>query len=115
MHSWSYATVLAMGLFLSAQADAPYVYENKELGVKLSLPNADWKLNDHSQGIAKVLVFTPVADMSTRCTLLYMPAAALPEGILSREAQIKGAAGDRYKRIAYTADKLGGKAVDRGE
>ncbi len=35
MHSWSYATVLSIGLFLSAQADAPYVYENKELGVKL--------------------------------------------------------------------------------
>jgi hypothetical protein len=93
----------------------PYAWTDKTLGVSITLPDKTWQLSDRSQGLAKVLIFSPSQDVGTRCTVLYLPAAILPEGLLSREGQIKAALGDRYKRVAYETDTLGGKEAQRLE
>ncbi len=41
-------------------------YTNADLGFKLTLPSDAWTLYDKSQGIAKVLVFSPYESMSQR-------------------------------------------------
>ena len=93
----------------------PYIWADKELGVSITLPDKKWQLSDRSQGLAKLLVFSPSKDIGTRCTVLYFPAAILPDGLLSRESQIKAAAGDGYKRVAYKTDTLGGNQAQRLE
>ncbi len=96
-------------------AGQPYTWKNQELGVSITLPDKKWQLSDRSQGSAKVFIFSPSKNIATRCTVLYLPVAVLPEGLLGRESQIKAALGDRYKRVAYETDALGGQEVQRLE
>jgi aminopeptidase N len=111
--------LLLFSLTLSATSQKlegePYTWTEEKLGVSITLPDKKWELSDRSQGVAKVLIFSPSKDIRTRCTVLYLPAALLPEGLLSREGQIKAASGDGYKRVAYKTDTLGGKEAQRLE
>ncbi len=108
-----------LGLTLCAASQklegASPTWTDEKLGVSIALPNKKWQLFDRSQGMAKVLVFSPSKDMRTRCAVLCLPAAILPEGLLSRESQIKAASGDGYNRVAYETDTLGGKKAQRLE
>lgn len=88
-------------------------YTNDEIGISLRLPNDKWVLIDQSQGAVKVLIFSPKEDMSTRCCVLYFPAGAMPEGVLTRESHLKPMLGELYNRVAYEKDMLGGKEADR--
>lgn len=95
------------------QAGEPCVWTDEKLGISITLPGKNWRLTDRSQGLAKVLIFSPSENISTRCTVLYFPAAILPEGLLSREGQIKVTTGDSYKRLAYETDTLRGREAQR--
>ncbi len=87
----------------------PTTWADGELGVSITLPDKTWVQSDHSQGAARVFVFSPDKDLATRCSVLFLPSAVAPAGLLSRETQIKAVLGDRYQRTAYRADKLGDK------
>jgi len=88
-------------------------YVNKELGVAFELPDNTWKKIDQSQGVAKVIIFSPLEDMSIRCCLLCLPSAVLPEGLLTREKQLIAMANKSYERVSYKDDKLGGMDAKR--
>ncbi len=95
--------VLAPAL-LMAQNEDTRPYSNEELGVTLTLPGDDWQQTDHSQGRAKAIVFSPRQDLSIRCSILHMPNGFFPQGLLSREQQIKGVTGEAFQRVAYDDD-----------
>ncbi len=110
------SATLALALFIpSIPGEEEKIYNNPELGISFRLPGENWKLTDQSQGVAKVLIFSPKADLSTRCTVLYLPAMLLPEDLITREKQIKDILGEKYRRISYGKDTLGGKEANRLE
>lgn len=91
------------------------VFSNDEVGFTVTLPDDSWKMTDHSQGKAKVYVFSPQENLSTRCSVLRLPKAFAPEGILTREKQIKTMAGAKYERVSLRDDKLADQAARRLE
>jgi|GEM_PF-1323971 len=97
------------GILPAAEKD----YSNKEIGISLTLPAEDWNLTDQSQGSAKVLIFSPRADMSLRCCVLFLPKAVWPKGLESRKEQLKAAIGDRFEGRGLEADRLGGREAVR--
>jgi aminopeptidase N len=111
---WTLLVCLSAPMMLVSEKEGE-LYTNAEIGITLRLPGEEWKLKDMSQGAAKVLVFTPKPDISTRCSVLYMPCTVLPKGMLTREELIKSLLGTDYKRVAYEPDTLAGRKVDRLE
>lgn len=110
--------ILALILYLlfqsppSAPAACGVDFSSDEIGVSLTLPSAAWKQSDHGQGRAQVLVFSPQADISTRCSVLFLPVALIPDGLLTREEVLRQVAGEKYKRVSYGPAELAGRAVD---
>jgi aminopeptidase N len=78
----------------------PHDFSDDELGIKLTLPEATWEKSDHSQGNAKVFVFSPDKSLNTRCSVLHLPKVILPAGILTREQHLKAMRKDAYRRVA---------------
>ena len=101
--------------FVVGVQQEPVDYNNEEIGIKFQLPNATWKLDDQSQGIAKVLIFKPKSTLGERAVILVFPKSALPEGVLTREKQIKGPYGEVYRRIGYEDVKFAGHDAKRLE
>ena len=90
-------------------------YSNDEVGVSLKLPDKSWKLYDQSQGTIKILLFSPQSNFTTRCTVMLFPNTVIPDGLLTREKQLKAALGDAYQRVAYGDAKLAGRQAKRLE
>ncbi len=95
-----------------AHADEPYVYRNADVGFTLELPDEQWQVTDHGQGIAQALVFSPNEALSPRCSVLYLPALILPEGLLAREKQFSAMLGEKYERLVFDKTQLDGREVD---
>jgi hypothetical protein len=91
------------------------LYTNMQVGLSIQLPDSTWKFSDKSQGTASVLLFSPETTFSTRCTILNVPAALMPNGMSDREAPIKAAAGAAYKRVGFAPSTLAGLAMERLE
>ena len=62
-----------------------------------------------------VIVFAPEESLVTRCSVLRYPGSFLPAGIETREKQVAGAAGERYRRIALDAGAIAGREGRRLE
>lgn len=95
----------ALGIWLGGkscgQAEPSSIdYVDEDLGIRLALPDNSWQKTDHSQGNAKVFVFSPDKQLITRCSVLHMPQALLPEGILTREKQLQAMLKDTYERVS---------------
>ncbi|MCA9262423.1 MAG: hypothetical protein KDA60_01185 [Planctomycetales bacterium] len=90
-------------------------YTNDEIGVTFQLPDESWKLNDRSQGPVKVLLFSPFADMRTRCVVMVFPKAVLPQGLETREVQVKNAIGEAYERLTMADGQFAGRPAKRWE
>lgn len=76
----------------------PYEYRSEDGTVSVNLPDTSWKLTDQGQGAAKVLVFSPQADLIPRCSVLVLPKLFIPEGFVTRESQVKQILGEKYER-----------------
>ena len=84
--------------------------EEPALGVRLIVPSG-WLRTDLSTGGVKTVVFSSAQkDLSTRISLLVLPAAALPAGLATREAGMKKALGANYRRARLEAATVLGKA-----
>jgi WD40 repeat protein/serine/threonine protein kinase/tetratricopeptide (TPR) repeat protein len=92
---------------------ASNTWTDETVGISLTLPDKKWKLTDQSQGHARVFIFSPHKDVSTRCTVLYFPRSMVPLGMVTREGGLKAVSGGSYRRIALETDALGGKQVHR--
>lgn len=113
--SFTIGMLMAIGGNAIGQQSKPVDYKNDELGIQLQLPDKSWKLYDKSQTTLKVLLFSPKSDLVTRCTVMAFPKVVIPEGLLTREKQIKAAFGKTYKRIAYDDVKFAGRNAKRIE
>ncbi len=58
-------------------------------GFAITLPSADWKLQDHSGQGAVVHIYSPTTPPVPRVTLLRIPAAFLPDGLATRASQMR--------------------------
>ncbi len=108
---------LLLSIFLAqtvhGERDDALSFSSPEMGVSIRLPGADWEKSDHGAGIARVLVFSPKPDLSVRCSLLHLPALMFPGGLATREAQLRVALGQKYKRVSFDPVKLAGRTFDR--
>jgi len=106
---------LASTLLLAAlaQSGEPYVHESPRF--ELTLPSAKWQVRDMGAGGVLALVFTPVEDMTTRCSVLRYPGSFLPGGLETREAQLRAAAGGLYARVSLGPGRIAGRAARRLE
>lgn len=107
------ALALAAILFLATPAQEPYVHESPRF--ELTLPSAEWEVRDMGGGSVLALVFTPVEDMTTRCSVLRYPGSFLPEGLETREVQIRAAAGELYSRVSLGLGRIAGREARRLE
>ncbi|MEK6677673.1 MAG: hypothetical protein AABZ47_18725 [Planctomycetota bacterium] len=107
--------LLLAGFVAMGNQDDALTYRNDSIGLSLRLPSEAWKLSDQSQGSATVLVFSPEADLKTRCSILHLPKAVLPDGLVTREAQLKAVLGEKYARKSYGSAMLGVSKADRLE
>jgi aminopeptidase N len=107
-----FAAYLAVAATAGAQ-EPVLEHVDEELGVVVRLPDASWTLHDQSQGAAIVRVFSPEEDLSLRCSLLRLPVTLLPEGLLTREEQIRSVAGDAYERLEHGPCELAGRDAEQ--
>jgi hypothetical protein len=82
-----------------ADSSSESLREEAALGVRIAIPEG-WHRSDLSEGGVHVLVFSPTEEnLSTRISLLMFPGFFLPDGIATREAHLKMALGEKYKRL----------------
>jgi len=105
--------LLCCSLILAVDQPHDGLWRDESLGIAIRLPDASWRLSDHSQGIAKAYVFAPGKDLRTRATVMVLPTAVLPQGMETRETQVRAVVGKGYRRVALEADKLGGEPAQR--
>ncbi len=98
----------------SGSQDIPYELTDDDCGVTVTLPDADWRLQDRSQGGAIIHVYSPATPPVPRFTLLRLPSVVMPDGLATRAAQLKPLvqadipvakatiAGQQADRIDYT-------------
>lgn len=95
------------------QAGEHYVHESPRF--ELTLPSAEWEIRDMGGGGVLVLVFTPVENMTTRCSVLRYPSSFLPEGLETREQQLRASAGELYARVSLGPGEIAGREARRLE
>lgn len=84
-------------------------HSEESLGVRFWIPEG-WERADHSSGPAKAIVFSPSKDILTpRFTLLVIPEAFWPKGMLTREMGLRAVAGDKYERRGYEDSEVAGR------
>ncbi|NOT31294.1 MAG: hypothetical protein HOP15_12685 [Planctomycetes bacterium] len=93
--------------------EKPYLHEQPRF--ELVLPSEAWQPLDQSSAGVLVVVFTPVKDMSTRCSVLRFPGPLLPAGVETREQQVQEAAGRFYQRVVLEPGTLAGREARRWE
>lgn len=98
---------------IAAAMDVEYTHEQPAFALRL--PAAEWQTRDQSGGGALVMIFTPDADMATRCCVLALPVAVLPEGLKTREVQIRESVGRAYQKVAFETVEAFGRTVTRWE
>jgi hypothetical protein len=95
---WLVTALLLVALGTQPQTGKPW--SDETLGLSLSLPDDSWQPRDASQGGGKTVQFSSLQAPGLRFMILAIPASAAPEGLLTREAQLK-AGNTSYQRIAY--------------
>lgn len=112
----SMALPLVLGLFvlptLQEEPDQEAnlnIHSEDCLGVRFWKPEG-WERQDHSAGPAKAIVFSPSEDdLIPRFTVLVVPEVFWPNGLLTREFGLRGAAGDKYERVRYEDAEVAGQ------
>lgn len=79
------------------QDSKPFRYENKEKGLRLELPDSNWKVTDQSTAAVTILLFSPDANFAKRATILIFPKAVVPDGMTTRQKQLQNAIGKAYE------------------
>lgn len=100
---------------VSIASKPPALRNETTLGVRIAIPDG-WHRSDMSEAGVHVLVFSPTKeDLSTRISLLNFPGMFLPDGIATRETQLKLTLGDEYKRVRlepFAEGKLRGEVLE---
>jgi aminopeptidase N len=107
--------LLALALLAPLVAPQGHRYVHPAPSFELTLPNAEWKPSDQGAGTTLALVFSPVKDLSRRCSVLRFTGDFLPRGIETREEQIRKAAGALYERVTIEPGEIAGRAATRWE
>ncbi len=100
---------------LMALAFLQHPYHHEEPEFQLELPTERWEAKNTGGGNVLAMVFTPVADMSTRCSVLRFPVSFLPEGLKTRESQIVQAAGTAYQLVEFRDETIDERDAVRWE
>jgi len=85
---------------MSSQPQTGKRWSDETLSLALSLPDDSWQARDATQGGAKTVLFSSPQAPGLRFMILAVPASLTPDGLLTREAQLK-AGNPSYQRIAY--------------
>ena len=85
-------------------------YKNKQLGMKVKLPEGNWYYEDKSQGPASVIVLSNPEVEKFDFTIIMMPAVIGIKTAEDRDAQLSSFFGNKYKRV-----KLGKGEIDNRE
>jgi hypothetical protein len=94
----------------AAHAQTRQPWSDDMLGMSLTLPDASWQVREANQGgAARTLQFSSPQAPGLRFMIVVQPAFVAPEGLLTREAQLK-AGNPNYERLAYDAG-IGPSAV----
>lgn len=108
-------SVRLVALLMLALPPETQRYEHENPAFSLALPSAEWRKLDQSTSDAVVLIFSPDSQLATRCAVLVLPEAAMPDGLAGREEQIAKAAGAAYSRIAFEEVSAFGRQATRWE
>lgn len=92
---------------LAFGCDERFKLENP--GFEVALPSTAWVRRDQPLGGVLAVVLAPVEDLMTRCSILRQPISFLPNGLESREEQIRAVAGERYQRTSLGTGTIAGR------
>jgi len=108
---WILPFVFALGL----QTAPKFVHERPDFEV--ALPSSEWVRREVGGGSGAggivTVVLAPVADLTTRCSILRQPVTFLRDGLTTRETQLQGTAGELYQRVRLGPAKLGARETTR--
>jgi hypothetical protein len=99
---------------LSAQAQTRKPWADESLGLSLTLPDESWQVREANQGAARMLQFSSAGAPGLRFMILVLPAFAAPEGLLTRETQLR-TGNPNYQRLAYDDGRGANAARVAGE
>lgn len=95
----------------AAAADVAFVHEQPRF--EMRLPSDAWQRRDTAAaGVLRVVV-APVADLTTRCSVLRLPKSMLPAGLTTRAAQLRQAAGAGFRDDGVRDEPIAGRAALR--
>ncbi|MBM4015628.1 MAG: M1 family metallopeptidase [Planctomycetes bacterium] len=95
----------------AATPEVPYVHDAPRF--ELRLPSSAWQRRDVlAEGVVAV-VLAPVADLTTRCSVLRMDTRHLPDGIATRARQLAAAAGAGFRDDGIREEPLDGRTAQR--
>lgn len=95
----------------AATLDVPYVHDAPRF--ELRLPSSAWQRRDvPAEGVVAV-VLAPVADLTTRCSVLRMDTRHLPDGFATRARQLAAATGAGFRDDGIREEPLDGRAAQR--
>jgi len=90
-------------------------FKHEHPGFEVTLPSAEWVRREQPPTGSLTVVLAPVADLTTRCSILRQPVSFLPEGLETREEQIRFAAKELYARVSLGPGTIAGRDATRWE
>ena len=95
----------------AAAPDVPFVHDAPRF--ELKLPSSAWQRRDvPAEGVVAV-VLAPVADLTTRCSVLRLDQRQMPDGLATRARQLAAAVGAGFRDDGMRDDTLDGRAARR--
>ncbi len=94
-----------------ALADIPFVHEQPRF--ELRLPSEQWLRRDAPTTGVLAVVVAPVADLTTRCSVVRLPKSHFPDGAASRAAEMKQAVGEGFVDLGQRDELLGERPTRR--